>query len=259
MKLFTTLSILLLTIAFCSCEKVIKVDLKDADKKYVIEANIDNTPLSDLVKISRTKKFSDNTSFEMVTNATVVITDDAGNSETLNQTSPGNYTATSLVGTPGRTYYLTVKIDGNTYTATSYMPPPVALDTIFSEVFTGFGDTINLLHATYQDPVNVKNFYRHVLYINNKVNKGIYAGNDDLSDGKYSDFMIFNEDVKKNDSIRIEMQCIDEAAYTYFSTLAQMIDQSSAAPTNPISNMKGGALGYFSAHTTQTRRMKVTP
>jgi len=41
------------------------------------------------------------------------------------------------------------------------------------------------------------------------------------------------------------LQCIDKGAYTFFYTLSRIEDSK----TNPTSNIKGGALGYFSAST----------
>ena len=47
------------------------------------------------------------------------------------------------------------------------------------------------------------------------------------------------------DRIEVEFQCIDKGAYTFFYTLSRIEDSK----TNPTSNIKGGALGYFSAST----------
>jgi hypothetical protein len=41
--------------------------------------------------------------------------------------------------------------------------------------------------------------------------------------------------------------------FDYFNSLALMNDGQSASPANPLSNIQGGALGYFSAHTVQRR------
>jgi len=51
------------------------------------------------------------------------------------------------------------------------------------------------------------------------------------------------------------MQCIDKNVYEYWYSLDQSSTGSSqsAAPGNPVSNMQGGALGYFSANTLQSR------
>ena len=61
--------------------------------------------------------------------------------------------------------------------------------------------------------------------------------------------------------VSVEMQCISKSAHLFFYTLSQ---QSGAgpgggtAPSNPPNNIIGGALGLFSAHTTQTKVIKIS-
>lgn len=88
--------------------------------------------------------------------------------------------------------------------------------------------------------------------------KDVFISNDELSDGKEVGQAIFSNGdnaIKRGDSVRVEMQCIDEYVYKYFFTLTQTISQNSAAPTNPVNNIQG-ALGYFSAHSVQVKRTK---
>ena len=51
------------------------------------------------------------------------------------------------------------------------------------------------------------------------------------------------------------MQNIDPVVYKYWFSLSQNAtgETQSASPANPVSNIKGGALGYFSAHTISTK------
>ncbi len=57
--------------------------------------------------------------------------------------------------------------------------------------------------------------------------------------------------VRSKDTVMVEMRCIDKAVYDYFYSLDQIssTNGNSATPANPVSNILGGALGYFSAHT----------
>ena len=67
--------------------------------------------------------------------------------------------------------------------------------------------------------------------------------------------------VNKGDTITIELLSIDKAAYDYFHTLSEILssDQSptSLAPQNPLTNLSGGALGYFAAYTVDTRKIVI--
>jgi hypothetical protein len=57
------------------------------------------------------------------------------------------------------------------------------------------------------------------------------------------------------------MNCVDRNIYNYFFTLANVTSNNSgfenATPANPVTNLTGGALGYFSAHSTQQTRIRV--
>jgi hypothetical protein len=95
----------------------------------VVEGLITDQPGPYLVKISRALPISpvdqlDKPRFE--SGATVVIQDDQGNSETLTEKSSGNYYTSSLQGTIGRTYTLSITTsDGHTYQSAAEKMLPV--------------------------------------------------------------------------------------------------------------------------------------
>src|SRR5690349_13965130 len=110
-------------VLFTSCEKVINVDLDESEKKYVIEGEVSNiAATANTVKISQTKKFEEENTFEGVSDATVTIQVNDGNTYTLAETSTGIYTTTAFTGKPGSAYKLTVSLNGTVFTATSKMP-----------------------------------------------------------------------------------------------------------------------------------------
>jgi hypothetical protein len=53
------------------------------------------------------------------------------------------------------------------------------------------------------------------------------------------------------------MMCIENAVFKYWFSLNQSAtgNSQSASPANAVSNISGGALGYFSAHTVETREI----
>jgi len=56
------------------------------------------------------------------------------------------------------------------------------------------------------------------------------------------------------------MMCIDEQVYQYLFGLSETINtglNAPASPGNPISNITGGCLGYFSAHTIQKKSLLI--
>ena len=246
---------------FTSCEKVIDVDLNSAASKYVIEGAITNAVGLNTVRITKTKNFDEDNNYEGVTGASVIISDNAGNSETLAMTSPGIYQTSVLTGVPGRTYYLNIGINGETFSSVSVMPYPVNMDSVFIFDFTDFGDTIKIINAVYTDPAGIPNYYKHNLVVNGKRIESINISDDQASDGSISNRGLFyrenGEGLKSGDSLTVEMLCIEKPVHFYFFSLNQTISQSAAAPANPVSNVTGGALGYFSAHTFQQKSLVV--
>jgi hypothetical protein len=256
----TIISITALVFLICSaaCRKVITVDLNSASPKYVIEGAITNASGPYQVKITQTKNFSDNNTFPGVSGAVVTISDNAGNTSLLSEGAAGYYTTAGITGVPGRTYYLSVKIGNETFQSVSTMPARVPFDTLYIESLTDFGDTLRTATVGYKDPAGIKNYYRYVMYLNNNYVKEVFISNDELTDGKELEQTIFSngdQEIKQGDSVKVEMQCIDSYVYKYFFTLVQTIGQNSAAPTNPVNNITG-ALGYFSAHSVEVKRIK---
>jgi hypothetical protein len=138
------LTIVLGILLLPACEKVIEVDLNSASQKFVIEAVVTDGPAPQQVRVTQTKNFDENNDFSGVSTAEVTIADDTGNSTLLSYSGGGLYETTELAGVPGRTYYLTVNANGETFTATSTMPAPVAIDSLYVEEFTTFGDPVKI-------------------------------------------------------------------------------------------------------------------
>ena len=249
-----------------SCTKVIDLDLNEAEKKYVIEAVMADAVGTAKVMITETKNFDENNEFPGVSGAIVSITENGGITTPLTQTAPGVYEEALLVGHPGKTYTLSVKVGGKEITAVSTIPPLVNLDSIFVTDEFLFTDTRKIVNAVYRDPVGRGNNYRFIQYVNNKKEKQILIQNDDYTDGKTvtSKLFYFSDDnddkgIKSGDVVKIEMFCIDANMYRYWFSLDRSSTGSSgeATPSNPVTNLQGDALGYFSAHTFQRRTMVV--
>ena len=71
-----------------ACEKVVYIDLNTSDPKLVVEANITDSKYGqgyylNAVKLSRTVNYYDGNVFPAVNNASVFISDDLGNIDTL--------------------------------------------------------------------------------------------------------------------------------------------------------------------------------
>lgn len=252
------LYILLIT-TLASCEKVIDVDLKDSEKQYVIEGIITNRADDCSVRVSRSVSFSSTDGFDGVENANVSIKEEGGNTTTLGAVSKGVYKSGELVVVSGKSYELQVEIGERVFKANCTVPELVPIDSISIREEGFFGEKLKFANVHYKDPAGKGNAYRFVLYVNGRKEPGIFIRNDDYSDGRPSVITLFTppddeKNIKSGDLVKVEMQSISSTVYDYWYSLIQGAsgNSSSASPANPISNIEGGALGYFSAHQIQS-------
>jgi len=243
------------------CERVIDVDIKPNSTKLVIEGNITNLTGAQTVSISKTVPYSDANVYPPVSGATVLVSNVNG-TYTFKETQPGQYTNSSIRGRPGQEILLKVTIDNQNYTASAIMPQQVSLDSLgISDVTLGT-KTIKTVSVYYQDPVSVINSYRFVMSVNGILVKQIFTINDEITNGRPVNSLLYQTDItlKTGDRVDVEMQCIDPFVYDYWYSLSKQGGNgpnNSATPSNPITNLKGDALGYFSAHTVQKKSIVI--
>jgi hypothetical protein len=261
----------LLITSLSACEKAIDLDLKDSPPQYVVTGVITNLVGGCQVTVSKTKNFTDNNDFNGIAGAQVSISNN-GTVYNLTPTATGIYQNSTLTGTPGQNYQLSVTVDGKSFTSNCTMPPPVPLDSIYlvkdNVINNKDGSPRKYVTVQYHDPANVKNYYRFVQYINNRKEESLLLEGDEFTDGQVVNTRLnySNDDdnpardIRPGNQVTIEMQSIDAAVYKYFYSLANSATGSAnnAAPSNPLTNITGGALGYFSAHTV-IRKSLVAP
>lgn len=246
--------LVILVVILSSCEKEVDIDLHSVEPRLVIEGKVAQDSLA-MVKLTKTKDFGDDNIYDTLTGASVVVSDDAGNSEKLALNSSGWYTSEILRGVAGRTYNLSVTYEGVEYTSVSKMPPPVPIDSLSMFLIPTTKYPFPRIH--FRDPKgNVNDYYRYKVSVNNE-----YAGTGTASaehtDGiamvvlvYISDKKLQNEEILKGDKIEIELQSIDKATHTYFENLERIGNSQN----NPTSNIIGGnALGYFSAYSSDRK------
>jgi len=257
---FFSLLILLLN----SCQKVIDVNLNSTAAEYVIVGKVTDQPGTCQVSITRSKNFSDDNQFPGISGAAVTI-ENNGVVTSLPETDSGVYSAGSLVGQPGETYILTIHLGTSTFTAASTMPQPVGPDSIY--VSPGRLTTKKYVTVIYRDPPGIANYYHFIQYVNGKKEPSIFVSDDEFTDGQTVKSQLdFNNDtndpardIKSGDSVRIDMICNDAAVYKYWYSLNDGATgtSQSASPANPVTNISGGALGYFTAQTVRSMSIKV--
>jgi hypothetical protein len=262
MKNINIILALFCIVALASCEKVVNVDLKNAEPKIVIEGIIDNSGRPASVKISKSVSFSNTATAPAISGASVKVIDISGNNYTFLETSAGTYTNNTLIGQIGKTYTITVQNEGVTYTAKSTIPRQVPIDSIYQETVTLPSNTPGTAASTgkivsliYTDIPGFGDNVQVVQTINGKIDNTLQVADDQFTDGGNPPYQLYpnsNTKLKTGDVVKIEMRFIDRAVFRYLSGI-QEIQGGNTVPANPDSNLSGGCLGYFSAHTSETK------
>ncbi len=258
-------ALLILAVLIISCEEVIEIDLNDAEPVTVIEANISDTTGPYYVHITRTVPFSQNNTPPGVNDAFVTLSSN-GLTDTLSLVSDGLYRTNNIIGISGAEYNFAADLVDGIYTSTSFMPIKTNLDSVYTTTNSGGGigggsRKVNVV-PKYRDPAGVRNFYRFILYVNGQQTEDIFVQSDESRDGQIIRQPLRpRNDIHSGDVLTLEMQCIDENVYRYFYALSLNFTRGlnqTQTPSNPPTNIVGGKLGYFNAHTTQ-RKSVIAP
>ncbi|HLP11766.1 MAG TPA: DUF4249 domain-containing protein [Flavobacteriales bacterium] len=244
-----------------SCTKEIVIDLDTAEPKLVVESIVTDNVEPYKVKLTETAPyFSQGEVY--VTNATVVISDNVGNVDTLTYIANGVYsTITNRQGVVGNTYNLLVNWNGVNYTSTETMPVKVNLDTI-SYVYqeaSAFQEEGYITALNAQDVAGYANRYRFSFYKNDTLQTDpfkYFVVDDQFSDGNY--ITAFTPYVyQTGDTCRIEILSITKPYYMFLLSLSAQVQASGGPfdpiPSNPPSNISNGALGFFAAAPRSTK------
>ncbi len=255
-SIFLGMSILLVTLFCSSCEKVVDIKLDSSAVQIVIEGEVSTAKGPYAVTVSESKNVEENNSFTGRTDAIVVINDlTAGISERLSSTGFGKYITSFLVGKPGHTYQMIVTVDNKVYMSTVNMPvKEVKIEGLYVESSSFDSEDIFMV-PVFTDPEGKGNYYRLRQWINNTLVKGSFVRSDEATDGRrYNAELYYSTDAKdgnpliqNGDSLTVELQCIQKEVYDFYRTLNATIAQDVSTPSNPLTNISGGALGVFNA------------
>jgi hypothetical protein len=248
---------ILLSVIGTSCTQVLDVSVANEEDRVVIEGLVTTQTKPYQVKVTRTIPLGNGSVYPVVNNARVIIADNIGNRDTLILAAPGIYrTIGPRTGVIGRTYYLSVEVGGITYYGQDKLPACTPIDSLYSQYKTagsGIGITDDAFYLFFDgtDPANEKNYYRYIVYKNNDpvLSPSEIAVYDDRFlapvikgarlDGKYA----------TGDKAKVELYSLSEAGYIFYNGLATQLQNDggffSTPPANAISNISGGALGFF--------------
>lgn len=256
--------IFICTTLLVGCDKEITLVLDNNKSMLVIDGSITDEAGPYFVQLSSSTPITSTNTIIGVNNARVFITNQEGLKDSLLFVRNGLYRTQKIKGKEGDTYFLEVMVDQKKYTATATMPVKVNFDSLRMNTFPFNGEIRYSVIPVYSDPIVIGNSYRFVQKINDTLDPTFHVFNDNLNNGRINQRPLRSGDINlkimPNDSVSVEMQCISNTSYLYYYSLNE---QSGAGPgggitpSNPPSNIEGGALGIFSAHTLQRKKIRI--
>ncbi|WP_297089881.1 DUF4249 domain-containing protein [uncultured Draconibacterium sp.] len=267
--------IIFVILALASCEDVVDVNLNDEDIDLIsveayINTNIENNVY---VKLERTLPVNQTAQNPAISNAQVMLTDDAATPNTIilqEQGASGIYLLPEDVtypGVPGRTYTLTVTTsDGTVITAQEYLQQVENLDTVKVNLSDRGNFEYLGVYINSQETPGLGHYYKWDIYINGNL---LYSGedlafaSDELVDGNYIYDMLIMLDwedeeedkiLHTGDTVVVHQLSISEEAYKFYwgmSDQAWAGGPFSVPPANIPGNLNSSdgkrVLGLFSA------------
>jgi hypothetical protein len=258
---------------FSSCTEDVDLSVVSGEKKIVIEGSIENgKPAKVIITHSSPVSQAIDINAILVTNAKVYVFDGT-TTDTLtfgidsSASFPLLYSGSSVIGIPNQTYHLTVVADGKTYTATTTIPQPIALDSVWWKAQPP-SDTLGFAWAHLSDPPGMGNAYRW--YAKRPQDRRYLAPrgatfDDKFVDGKSFDFAFDRgtdptdpqaEDhdaadfgyYRKGQTVYIKFCTTDYTTARFYTTYEAAMSTNGnpfASPVTIISNINGGALGIW--------------
>jgi len=161
-------TILGLALLLKSCVKPYQPDTASIPRALVVEGLITDQPGPYTVRLTWTADYTATSLNYLVTGATVTLFDNAGNAEVLQGNANGGiYQTQTMRGIPGRSYWITIQLNGKTYQSNAEvlrLPPPIK-QLYYKYKYSPAELTNDLrngwdVYVDTQDPDTLGNYYR---------------------------------------------------------------------------------------------------
>jgi len=288
-NLFWAAGISVLFFGLTSCERDIDIDIPDSESQIVVEGYIYKDTNAYLFLTRSSPFFAELDSSKMrefiVRGATITISDGFTTDTMVEFEYPQYflhfYYSPNIKGVTGRSYSLRIETNGEVLTASTYLPPPVPLDSVWWKP-DGNLDSLGFAWAHLTDPDTVGNYYRWFAKRINKYTYGENAGEqkdadfiaplgstfDDRfingksfefpynrgqqpnSDKEDDDFMTEGGYYKRGDTIVVRWCTYDQANYKFWRDAESQYSSNGNPFSNPTpitGNIQGG-LGIFGGY-----------
>lgn len=233
-----------------SCEEVVYINLNSSSPNIVVEGFIAMDSLCTL-NLSFTTNYYDISEPLPVSDATVTLSSDRNEEEVLVDKGNGLFTGTTIIGTPGTSYTLSIERPSGTVLGYTTMPDTASIISISAGPVPfyrpGYEPPL-ILDIAFIDKPSQDNFYMLRIFRNDTLmNDAISLASDEFNSSGIIEYTEWRYDFKNRDRAKVEVYSIDKDLYTYFMMLNDVSSPgiSFSTPYNPKSNLTGAALGYF--------------
>jgi hypothetical protein len=257
------------------CEQDSSMDIPEPDDLIVVDGWIENGQFARVLLTRNAPYFSsiDSASIRslVLTQAKVTLSD-GENSETLilrkntDYFPPYVFEGNEITGETGKRYTLHATFGGKTATATTTIPEPVAIDTVFFELNAG-SDSLGSIYLAFTDPADVKNYYR-ILTKRIGTDSRYYATmimalddiyfsgeqfNFSFSNGPDNFLTSFGNDYfKTGDTVSIKFCTIDEDHFLFWDSFQEevfnAVNPFATSMLDVQSNIEGDGLGIWGGY-----------
>jgi hypothetical protein len=293
----------LLLLLVSGCTEKYDFKFPEQEPKLVVEGIVTNGPGPHYVRLTLSKSsfemnYNDSAGYSQfndgyipVLDATITISDDTGNTDTLihspdsayryfywdeagiqkdsvmdfNPTAHvfGYYQTNSFLGVPGKTYFLKILWKGKEYNSSCYMPPVPEIDSVTYEFTTGaIGKSdFYIPKIWFKDNTATEDYYLFKT-------EGMVWGRSVLSDvnikSNITGLNVFQGETQQwwlngypwsGWVYRIEMSSITKEIFDYYQALIMQFRNDGGiytpSPASPPTNITNGAQGYFRASSVQ--------
>lgn len=278
-------------ILLLGCEKKVNFQLHEQPDKLVVEATIENGQVP-IVILSKSVGYFSKISADLLNQSFVHGADVVVSNGTLTHklkeysrsigngvsfyyySTDSSNLATSFVGQLNHAYSLKIVSEGKEYTATTTIPdlgkridsvwwkkPPVTSDSSKVIVMVratdppGYGNYIRYYTKTNREPFyppinsTFDDYFIDGTTYELQVDKGVDRNLDVNYDENF---------FRRGDTVGLKLSSIDKATYDFWRTMEysySSVGDPFSTPTKVLTNIKGGALGYFGGYASQYRTL----
>jgi hypothetical protein len=258
--------LILSSVLYSACEDPFDAQLADADPQLVVDAWLTNEDKPQIIKLTLSQPYLQNTFAEGVSDAVVTVSSSAGNTYNFDHIGNGRYqwtpTAGNTIGNIGDDYTLNIVRGAKQYSAVSTMNVVPVIDSIMQEfrddeIFADDGIYCQFFARDFPGIGNtywIKTF-RNDTFLNKAVEFNI-AYDAAFDSGAEVDGVIFITPIRElinpvdnngiptpwlpGDRIRVEIHSITLAAFDYMEILRdQLLNSLNGIFAEPLANPTG--------------------